>query len=140
MEQLFFNMKKLLITSAILFLGWLIYLGIGETVNNPDVIIRETADSIYVKQYSIYNKDSVVRAFKQHKIYKGVVIDKHKHTCFVGVPGKGGHIKTTYRTTIKYNGETLVYHDRDFYHRHNKGDKVRVKEFWYPYHHIVILE
>ena len=133
-------MKKLLITLAILFLGWLIYLGIGETVNNPDVIIRETDDSIYVKQYSIYNKDSVVRAFKQHKIYVGVVTDKHIHTRFVGVPGKGGHVQTTYRTTIKYNGETHYYNGSDYYHRHNEGDKVRVKEFWYPYHDIVVLE
>ena len=75
-------MKKLLIAFAIL-LGWLIYLVIGETVNNPDVIIKETADSIYVKQYGIYNKDSVVRAFKQHKIYEGVVTDKHRHSSFV---------------------------------------------------------
>lgn len=133
-------MKKLLITFAILFLVWLIYLGIGETVNNPDVIIKETTDSIYVKQYSIYNKDSVVRAFKQHKIYEGVVIDKHKHTSYVGVAGKGGHMKTSYRTTIKYNGETYDYHGSNYYHRHNEGDKVRVKEFWYPYHDVEILE
>ena len=133
-------MKKLLITFAILFLGWLIYLGIGETVNNPDVIIKETADLIYVKQYGIYNKDSVVRVFKQHKIYEGVVIDKHRHTSFVGVAGKGGHMKTSYRTTIKYNGETYDYHGSNYYHRYNEGDKVRVKEFWYPYHDIVVLE
>lgn len=133
-------MKKLLITFAILFLGWLIYLGIGETVNNPDVIIKETADSIYVKQYSIYNKDSVVRAFKQHKIYEGVVIDKHKHTNFVGIPGKGGHMKTSYRTTIKYNGETHNYNGRNYYDKYNEGDKVRVMEFWYPYHDKKILE
>ena len=133
-------MKKLLITFAILFLGWLIYLGIGETVNNPDVIIKKTADSIYVKQYSIYNKDSVVRAFKQHKIYEGVVIDKHKHTNFVGIPGKGGHMKTSYRTTIKYNGETYNYNGRNYYDKYNEGDKVRVMEFWYPYHDKKILE
>ena len=133
-------MKKLLITLAILFLGWLIYLGIGETVNNPDAIIKETADSIYVKQYGIYNKDSVVRVFKQHKIYEGVVTDKHKHNRFVGIPGKGGHTQTTYRTTIKYNGETHYYNGRDCYNRYNEGDKVRVKELWYPYHDIVVLE
>ena len=134
-------MKKLLITFAILFFGWLIYLGIGVIVSNPDVIIRETADTIYVKQYGIYNKDSVVRVFKQHKIYEGVVIDKHKHTNFVGIPGKGGHTQTTYRTTIKYNGETTYNHNgRNFYNKYNEGDKVRVKEFWYPYHDVKILE
>lgn len=133
-------MKKLLITFAILFLGWVIYLGIGETVNNPDVIIKETADSIYVKQYGIYNKDSVVRAFRQHKIYEGVVTDKHKHTRFVGIPGKGGHMQTTYRTTIKYNGETYDFRDRDYYNKYNEGDTVTVKEFWYPYHDVEILD
>ena len=133
-------MKKLLIAFAILFLGWLIYLGVGVIVSNPDVIIRETADTIYVKQYSIYNKDSVVIAFKQHKIYDGIVIDKHRHTRFVGVVGKGGHTQTTYRTTIKYNGETYDYHGSNYYHRYNEGDKVRVKEFWYPYHDVEILE
>ena len=133
-------MKKLLIAFAILFLGWIIYLGIGETVNNPDVIIKETADLIYVKQYGIYNKDSVVRVFKQHKIYEGVVIDKHKHTRFVGIPGKGGHIQTTYRTTINYNGETYDYRGSDYYNRYNEGDTVTVKEFWYPYHDVEILE
>lgn len=133
-------MKKLLITFAILFFGWLIYLGIGEIVKNPDVIIKETADSIYVKQYGIYNKDSEVRVFKQHKIYEGVVIDKHRHTRFVGIPGRGGHTQTTYRTTIKYNGETYGYRGRDYYNKYNEGDTVTVKEFWYPYHDVEILE
>lgn len=133
-------MKKLLIAFAILCLGWLMYLGIGETVNNPDVIIRETADSIYVKQYSIYNKDSVVRAFRQHKIYEGVVTDKHKHTRFVGMPGRGGYTQITYRTTIKYNGETYNYRGSNYYNRYNEGDKVTVKEVWYPYHDVEILE
>lgn len=133
-------MKKLLIAFAILFLGWLIYLGIGVIERNPDVIIRETANSIYVKQYSIYNKDSVVRAFRQHKIYEGIVTDKHKHTRFVGIPGKGGHMQTTYRTTIKYNGETYDYHGRNYYHRYNEGDRVTVKEVWYPYHDVEILD
>lgn len=133
-------MKKLLITFAILFFGWLIYLGIGEIVSNPDVIIKETADSIYVKQYDIYNKDSEVRVFKQHKIYEGVVIDKHRHTRFVGIPGRGGHTQTNYRTTIKYNGETYDYRGRDYYNKYNEGDTVTVKEFWYPYHDVEILD
>lgn len=133
-------MKKLLITFTILFLGWLIYLGIGETVNNPDVIIKETADSIYVKQYGIYNKDSVVCVFKQHKIYEGVVTNKHKHNRLVGIPGKGGHTQTTYHTTIKYNGETYNYNGRNCYHRYNEGDTVTVKEVWYPYHDVKILD
>ena len=134
-------MKKLLITFAILFFGWLIYLGIGEIVKNPDVIIKETADSIYVKQYGIYNKDCVVRVFKQHKIYEGVVTDKHKHTRFVGIPGRGGHTQTTYQTTVKYNGETTYnYHSRDYYNRYNEGDTVTVKEVWYPYHDVEFLD
>ena len=133
-------MKKLLIAFAILFLGWLIYLGVGVIVSNPDVIIRETADTIYVKQYSIYNKDSVVSAFGQPKIYEGVVTDKHRHTRFVGIPGKGGYTQTTYRTTIEYNNKTFDYHGSNYYHRYNEGDKVRVKEFWYPYHDVEILE
>lgn len=133
-------MKKLLITFAILFLGWLIYLGKGEIVSNPDVIIKETADSIYVKQYDIYNKDSVVRVFKQHKIYEGIVTDKHRHTCFVGIPGIGGHMQIRYRTTIKYNGETYDYRCSDYYNRYNEGDTVIVNEFWYPYHDVEILD
>lgn len=133
-------MKKLLITFAILFLGWLIYLGIGKIVSNSDVIIKETTDSIYVKQYSIYNKDSVVIAFKQHKIYDGIVIDKHKNTSFFGVAGKGGHIRITYRTIIEYNNKTFHYHGSNYYYRYNEGDKVKVKESWYPYHNVEILE
>lgn len=137
-------MKKLLIAFAILFLGlflgWLMYLGIGVIVRNPDVIIMETENSIYVKQYSIYNKDSVVRSFRQHKIYKCVVTDKHKHTRFVGMAGKGGYVQTTYRTTIKYNGETYDYHGSNYYHRYNRGDTLTVKEVWYPYHDVEILD
>lgn len=133
-------MKKLLIAFAILCLGWIMYLGIGIIVSNPDVIIRETADSIYVKQYSIYNKDSVVSAFGQPKIYEGVVTDKHRHTRFVGMPGKGGHTQTTYRITIKYNCKTYNFHSSNYYHRYNEGDTVTVKEFWYPYHDVEILD
>ena len=58
-------------------IGLLIWLVAGGTIKNQDKILHQTADSIYVKKYTLYNKDSVVVAFKQTKIYDGVVTKKN---------------------------------------------------------------
>jgi hypothetical protein len=130
---------SILITISVIIIAIISYLTAGYVFKNPDEIIYQTTDSLYVKQYKIYNRDSVVRAFKKPQQYVGIVSDKHKHMQFRGVPGKGGHYITRYQTTIVYNNETYITNCSAIYHEYNEGDKVIIEEVFYPNHNIKIL-
>ena len=128
---------KILVISAlsILFIWW-VY---GFIVVKKDVIVKRTSDYLYVKEYSWYNKDSTVYKYPATKIYQGVIQNKHRSSNFVGVPGKGGHFVTNYRTTVSYNNEHHTFTGSGIYCRYKKGDKVKVRVTHYPYYSIDIV-
>ena len=128
---------KILVISvlSILFIWW-VY---GFIVAKKDVIVKRTSDYLYVKEYSWYNKDSTVYKYPATKIYQGVIQNKHRSSNFVGVPGKGGHFVTNYRTTVSYNNEHHTFTGSGIYCRHKKGDKVKVRVTHYPYYSIDIV-
>lgn len=128
---------KILIISvlSILFIWW-VY---GFIVAKKDVIVKRTSDYLYVKEYSWYNKDSTVYKYPATKIYQGVIQNKHRSSNFVGVPGKGGHFVTNYRTTVSYNNEHHTFTGSGIYCRYKKGDKVKVRVTHYPYYSIDIV-
>lgn len=111
----------------------------GEIISKPDVIVKQTSDLLYVKQYSIYNRDSTIRVFNAPKIYDGIVSYKHRHSRYVGVPGKGGHHQTSYHVGFSYNGKHYQSSGSRLYNQLEKGDHVKIKESWYPYHNIEII-
>lgn len=132
---------SIFITISVIIIAIIGWLTAGYIFKNPDEIIYQTTDSLYVKQYKIYNRDSVVRAFKKPQQYVGVISDKHKHSRFHGVPGKGGHRRTHYHTTIIYNNnKTYTTNRSDIYCEYNEGDKVIIEEVFYPNHNIKILQ
>ena len=131
--------KSILITFGVIIIAVICWLSAGYIIKNPDEIIYQTTDSLYVKQYKIYNTDSVVCAFKKPQQYVGVISDKHTHAQFNGIPGKGGHYRKSYHTTIIYNSETYTTNSREIYNEYNEGDKVIIDEVFYPKHNIKIL-
>ena len=67
------------------------------------------------------------------------LLNRRRSSNFVGVPGKGGHFQTNYRTTVSYNNEHHTFTGSSMYHRYKEGDKVKVKVTHYPYYSIDIV-
>ena len=119
-----------------LLFGGVIYILVGDIKRNPDTIIKENSEYLWVRTYSLYNKDSCVYRYHQPIIYEGEVINRR--TYFVGLPGKGGH--WAYSTDIRYNGnEEYTEMGWSYYDSHNEGDKVKIKISFYPYYEIEVL-
>ena len=128
---------KILVISIIpIFCIWWVY---GFIVAKKDVIVKSTSDYLYVKEYSWYNKDSTVYKYPATKIYQGVIRNKRSYRNLVGVPGKGGHYRTNYRTTVSYNNEQYTFTGSSVYNKYKEGDKVKVKVTHYPYYLIDIV-
>ena len=117
----------------------ILYLFIGCIVTNPNEIIEQNSEYIIVKEYKLYNSGSTINKYPADKIYDGVVIDKERHSYYVGVPGKGGHHQTRKYVTVQFNGRTLKIESSSLYNKYNECDKVKVKEVWYPRHDIIVL-
>lgn len=100
-------------------------------MHKPDEVVRETADTIYVKHYNMFGTSSEIIEYKQPKIHDGVVTHKEINRHFHGIVGKGGHWVTRYNITIEYSGKTIRYNDRQLYDKYEKGSQVKVKESWY---------
>lgn len=123
---------------TILTIG-ILYLLVGCIVTNPNEIIEQNSEYIIVKEYKLYNRDSVIYKYPADKIYTGVIINKERTSRYVGVPGKGGHPDIDYHVTIKFNNQIFKTDDYQLYHKYNKGNNVKVKEIWYPRHKIIVL-
>ena len=117
----------------------ILYFFIGCIVTNPDKIIEQNSEYIIVKEYKLYNSGSTINKYPADKIYDGVVIDKERHTYYVGVPGKGGHPQIRKYVTVQFNGRTLRIESSSLYDKYNECDKVKVKEVWYPRYDIIVL-
>lgn len=99
-----------------------------------DEVVRETADSIYVRGYNIFppdSTDSKIIVYNQPKTHDGVVTHKKKIIHHRGVHGKGGHTVVRYDVAIEFNGKTVRYNSRHLYDKYEKGNTVKVKESWY---------
>ena len=117
----------------------ILYFFIGCIVTNPDKIIEQNSEYIIVKEYKLYNSGSTINRYPADKIYDGIVIDKERHSRYVGVPGKGGHPQILKYITVQFNGRTLRIESSSLYNKYNECDKVKVKEVWYPRHDIIVL-
>lgn len=132
-------LKTLYVTVLAALVSGILYLFIGCIVTNPNEIIEQNSEYIIVREYKLYNSGSAINKYPADKIYDGVVIDKERHSYYVGVPGKGGHPQTRKYVTIQFNGETLRIQSSSLYNKYNEYDKVKVKEVWYPRHDIIVL-
>ena len=110
----------------------LIFVFVGIIVQNDDVIVKETSTHLYVKEYSMYNKDSVINVYKKPMRYNGIITNKRTFRHFVGVVGKGGHYKTNYYITVQYNNKTHEFQSSELYHQYTEKEDVVVEEVFYP--------
>ena len=117
-------------------IGFLIYLIIGMIKQPSDVLVKETDEYLYYKEYSLYGKDSIIYRYHKPIIYDGIVIDKSEN--FVGLAGKGGHWE--WHTDIRYNNDQEYRENGSyFYNRHEIGDIVKIRVSFYPYKTIKLL-
>lgn len=121
------------IIGILILLIWII---IGVVIQKDDVIINETDTHITVKEYRMYNADSVINTYKKPIRYEGIVVNKTSR--FHGVIGKGGHRR--YYVTVKYNNKEIKLNGRNHYYKYNEGDKVIVEEKFYPIQEINIYK
>lgn len=124
------------ISALVILFGSLIY---GGIITKEDVIVKRTSDYLYVKKYSLYNRDSTVYKYPATKTYQGIIQNKRRWSNFTGVPGKGGHYRTNYRTTVSYNNEHYTFTSSSVYNKYKEGDKVKVKVTHYPYYSIDLI-
>ena len=123
---------------AIVYIGLIIFgvLIIGIIITPRDVLVRETDNELYYKEYTLFGLDSVYHKYHKPIRYEGVVSDKSDSSYMVGVAGKGRHRHTEYKTTVRYNGKAYICDDSWVYEEYNKGDKIIVTETFYPRHKI----
>lgn len=125
----------ILITIISLIFIWWVY---GFIIIKNDVIIKQTNTHLYVKQYSWYNNDSIVKIYNKPIIYNGIIVEKNIYKRFVGLLGKGGHYKTYYETIVKYSDTQYIFNDIETYQKYNKLDRVKIVETFYPNYYIQI--
>lgn len=117
-------------------IGFLMYLIIGRINQPADVLVKETTEYLYYKEYSMYGKDSAIYRYHKPIIYDGIVVDKSTH--FVGMVGKGGH--RVWHTDIKYNNDQEYRENGSyFYNKHEIGDTIKIRVSFYPRNIIELL-
>jgi hypothetical protein len=112
------------------------YVCVGAVKRKPNVILKEDSEYLYVRKYTLYNKDSCTYRYHKPIIYRGVVT--YTSSRYSGIPGKGGH--RVYRTHIEYDDhKEHVENGLDYYHKHKEGDTVMIKVSFYPWLEITPL-
>lgn len=128
--------EKFYILYFSVFLIALLVFILGTICKPRNVLMRETNDYLYYKEYTLFGLDSSYHKYHKPIEYNGVVSDKSRSSHFVGIAGKGGHYQTKYKTTVSYNGKTYTYEGLWVYDRYKEGDKVIVTETFYPHYKI----
>ena len=118
----------------------LISLIIGAIVQKKDVLVKETSDYLYYKEYTIYNLDSTIYKYHKSITYNGIITKKYKSSRFVGVPGKGGHRVTDYHLVISYNNKGYEESNSTVYNRFQLNENVKVVETFYPEFRVEIIK
>ena len=118
----------------------LVTLVIGVFVKKQDVLVKETNEYLYYKEYKIFNLDSVIYKYHKPITYDGKVINKYTTGHFVGVAGKGGHHVTDYHLIIQFNNRTYEETWQTTYDRFNNGENLKVVEKFYPRYEIILIK
>ena len=112
---------QLIIIIAIVFA--ITYAFIGVVVRKPDVIQTEDPEFLYVRKYTLYNRDSVVYKYHQPITREGVVTRR----------SLGMRIGNQYVswTRIGYSVRKIHKVPGYFYYRNHKvGDTVHLKRYF----------
>ena len=124
--------KIILLICLLILFAWIIG---GVVTQKDDVIINETDTHITVKQYRMYNADSIIKTYHKPIRYDGIVSDKYRRTRRVN-----GHTRRSYYIVVKYNDKEHTLRGREYYYTYEKGDKVIVEEKFYPIQEIKLYK
>lgn len=116
--------KIILLICLLILFAWIIG---GVITQKDDVIINETDTQITVKEYRMYNTDSVIKVYKKPIRYDGIVSDKYRRTRRVN-----GHTRRSYYIVVKYNDKEHTLRNREYYNTYEKGENVIVEKTFYP--------
>lgn len=105
-----------------------------------DKLVKEDTEYLYIKEYKLWGTDSCTYRYHKPIVHDGVITNIETRTYIMGVIGKGGHWQTDTNITILFDGKTY----KDTYTewgtsstvKYKKGNKVKVKEIFYP-HYVV---
>lgn len=120
------------------FIVFVLCVILGAIIRKPDILIKETDEYLYYKEYELYNLDSAIYKYHKPIEYEGYVLKKYKSTHFVGVVGKGGHCTTSYYTVFKYNDKTYEESGSSIYNEYCENEKVKIIEEFYPSFRVII--
>lgn len=123
---------QLIIIIAVVFA--ITYAFIGVVVRKPDVILKEDPEFLYVRKYTLHNRDSVVYKYHKPITHKGVVTRRS-----LGVRMGGNQYVSWTRITYS-GGKTHKVPGYIYYKKHRVGDTIRLVEIFYPTHEIQALD
>ncbi len=127
-KKLILGISIIIVSISACFIVGSMYFIVGAIKRNPPVLVKEDAEYLYYKSYTLYNKDSCINKYHKPIVYEGVVIDKNSHR-----RRRGKHWHRVYRIVIRYNNsEEHIVNGWDYYSKHRIGDKVRVQKTFYP--------
>ena len=126
----------LLILSGIALIGLII----GAIIQKKDVLVKETSDYLYYKEYTIYNLDSAIYKYPKPITYNEKKTKKYTSSRFVGVPGKGGHRVTKYHLEVSYNNKSYEATTSGIYNSFQLYEDVKVVETSYPEFRVEIIK
>ena len=137
MNKFFRYILIILLICAVICIFYTIgYCIVGEIVRKPNVILKQDSEYLWIKEYTMYNKDSCIYKYHQPIIYEGVVT--YRSSKFQGIPGKGGH--RVYRTHIQYNGDKEhTETGLSYYNSHKENDKIKINISFYPFYKLEVL-
>lgn len=116
-----------------IIIGFL-YFVFGFIFSSRPKIMKETDEYIYVKEYSLYNRDSTIYRYHQPIEYPGIVTHKRKSGHFVGVVGKGGHHVTDYYIGFEFDNKRVEINDRNLYDKFETNERIKAIEYFWPHH------
>ena len=132
------NDKIISIFFASTFIVLVFVIILGAIIRKPDILIKETDEYLYYKEYELYNLDSAIYKYHKPIEYEGYVLKKYKSSHFVGVVGKGGHYTTSYYTVFKYNDKTYKESGSSTYNEYYENERVKIIEEFYPSFRVII--
>ena len=112
--------------------GFCLYLILGVILQPKDVLVKETKDYLYYKEYTLYGKDSTIYKYHKPIVYDGIISKKEHRSHWVGLIGKGGHVHHHYKVIIFYNNKTVEEDDSWMYDNVEEGQNIKVIETFYP--------
>lgn len=131
--------KKEIFSFAILTLValLLVYVCLSFVCVPKDILMKETPDSLYYKEYYNFGKDFKIKHYRKPIYHKCVVLDKR---FFKTEPVVGARKESDehYKVTVSKNGKRIDFEQKALYKEINNNDTVVFEECWYPHHFIRI--